>query len=78
MIFTELRFFVFFLLVFVIYWMTRSNFLRKLFLLAASYVFYGAWDYRFLALILLSTVVDYVAGLKLAKTSGRQKHCGCC
>ncbi len=35
------------------------------FLLVASYVFYGFWDWRFLGLILFSTVVDYLIGLKL-------------
>ena len=35
------------------------------FLLVASYVFYGFWDWRFLGLILFSTVVDYFIGLKL-------------
>jgi len=32
---------------------------RKHFLLAASYFFYGSWDWRFLGLIFLTTVVDY-------------------
>ena len=73
MIFTEVRFFVFFLTVFVVYWMLRSNSHRKWYLLLASYFFYGAWDYRFLALILLSTAVDYVAALQLVKTNGKPK-----
>jgi D-alanyl-lipoteichoic acid acyltransferase DltB (MBOAT superfamily) len=36
-------------------------------LLVASYVFYGAWDWRFLSLILTSTVVDYLVGLRLGQ-----------
>ncbi len=36
-------------------------------LLVASYTFYGAWDWRFLSLIWLSTLVDYVVGLRLAR-----------
>jgi alginate O-acetyltransferase complex protein AlgI len=35
-------------------------------MLAASYVFYGCWDYRFLFLILISTVIDYIGGLGVA------------
>ena len=35
-------------------------------LLVASYVFYGWWDWRFLGLILLSTVVDYFIGQRIA------------
>lgn len=35
---------------------------RNAFLLAASYFFYGSWDWRFLSLIWISTVIDYVCG----------------
>ena len=41
-------------------------------LLAASYVFYGAWDVRFLGLLLFSTVIDYVAGLRMAAASTQE------
>lgn len=41
---------------------------RWAFLLAASYFFYGSWDPGFLLLLLASTVVDYMAGLKLHRT----------
>jgi D-alanyl-lipoteichoic acid acyltransferase DltB (MBOAT superfamily) len=37
-------------------------------LLVASYIFYGAWDWRFLSLIFISTVLDYVCGLKIYKS----------
>ena len=38
---------------------------QNAFLLAASYVFYGYWDWRFLSLLLVSTVVDYTADIRL-------------
>ncbi len=38
---------------------------RKSFLLAASYYFYSCWDWRFLGLILASTLVDFLAGKKI-------------
>jgi D-alanyl-lipoteichoic acid acyltransferase DltB (MBOAT superfamily) len=38
-------------------------------LLVASYIFYGAWDWRFLGLILLSTLVDYFVGLRMARST---------
>jgi len=41
---------------------------QNIMLLVASYVFYGTWDYRFLALILASTAVDYLAGIGLSRT----------
>jgi alginate O-acetyltransferase complex protein AlgI len=44
-------------------------------LLLASYVFYGAWDWRFLSLIWISTLVDYVAGRAIAGTPpGRSRR----
>ncbi len=69
MAFCELRFFVFFLVVFSTYWILRRNTLRKSWLLICSYAFYAAWDWRFLTLILLSTAVDYLAAIGLAKSN---------
>ncbi|RBP27171.1 D-alanyl-lipoteichoic acid acyltransferase DltB (MBOAT superfamily) [Oceanihabitans sediminis] len=37
--------------------------------MAASYVFYGWWDWRFLSLLLFSSIVDYTIGLQMDKTS---------
>ena len=65
MIFTEFRFVAFFLVVFCVHWALKSNRARKLWLLFASYVFYAAWDWRFLSLIIASTLLDYFVGLKL-------------
>ena len=65
MIFTELSFLAFFALVFGVYWCLTSHRARKLWLLAASYFFYGAWDWRFLSLIVGSTALDYLVGLRL-------------
>ena len=68
MLFTEPRFLVFFVVVAAVHWALRSNGLRKAWLLAASYVFYGAWDWRFLSLIAISTLVDWTVGLRLRRT----------
>ena len=38
---------------------------QNLLLLAASYVFYGWWDYRFARLLAFSTVLDFVLGMKI-------------
>jgi alginate O-acetyltransferase complex protein AlgI len=64
-IFTELRFLGFLAIVLAVHWTLRSAWTRKLWLLAASYLFYGLWDWRFLSLIVGSTALDYVVGLKL-------------
>ena len=64
MLFNTLVFWLFFALVFALYRVLphrRQNHL----LLVASYVFYGWWDWRFLGLILISTVVDYVSARRI-------------
>lgn len=69
MIFTELRFLFFFLVVFAVHWALAGRRARQVWLLLTSYVFYGAWDVRFLGLIVLSTAVDYGVGRWLATES---------
>jgi alginate O-acetyltransferase complex protein AlgI len=60
-----LKFFAGFLL---LYWLVRNNLrARNILIVAASYLFYGWWDYRFLGLILLSSVLDYFVGLGIAR-----------
>lgn len=71
MIFTEFRFFLFFLAVFAVHWALTAQTPRKVWLLACSYLFYASWDWRFLSLVLLSTAIDYVVGLRLAATTDR-------
>ncbi len=68
MIFNSFEFAVFFPVVFAIYWMLRLR-AQNIFLLLASYVFYGFWDWRFLSLILFSTVVDYIVAQKIYASS---------
>ena len=67
MLFTELRFVLFFVIVFGVHWALRRNSPRKLWLLLCSYVFYAAWDWRFCSLMLLSTLVDYSTGHMVAR-----------
>ncbi len=72
MLFTEGRFFLLFAVAFGLYWSLRSNRLRKLWLLACSCAFYGAWDWRFLGLMFASIVIDYVAGRVLGFVQGQR------
>jgi D-alanyl-lipoteichoic acid acyltransferase DltB (MBOAT superfamily) len=69
MLFNSLDFAVFLPIVFFLYWFVtkRSLKLQNVLIVAASYVFYGWWDWRFLSLILFSTIVDYLVGLALHK-----------
>ena len=69
MLFNSIDFAIFLPIVFVAYWFLTNKSLRSqnLLIVAASYLFYGWWDWTFLLLILLSTVVDFTIGLKLKK-----------
>lgn len=69
MIFTDPLFFLFFAVVFSLYWLIRWNSVRKLFLLCSSYAFYAVWDWRFLSLIIISTLVDYSIGMPMQRSS---------
>ena len=74
MLFNSLEFALFLPIVFLIYWflVNKNLKLQNCFLLIASYVFYGWWDWRFLSLILLSTIVDYLVGIKIYNSPTKQ------
>ena len=66
MIFTSFDFILFLPLVFSIYWiLPKKGGSRNKLILVASYFFYGYWDWRFLSLIFLSTVVDFIIAKKI-------------
>lgn len=67
MLFNSIDFAVFLPVVFILYWfVTNKNLkLQNFLIVVASYLFYGWWDWRFLSLILFSTLVDYAVGRKL-------------
>ncbi len=64
MIYSNLEFLIFFTIIFTLYWLTNVR-ARVYVLLGASYLFYASWNAKFLALLLSSTLLDYVVGLKL-------------
>ncbi len=64
MLFNSFAFAVFLPIVLALYWVLPFR-LQNYMLLAASYFFYGYWDWRFLSLIAISTIVDYISGLKI-------------
>ncbi len=68
MLFNSIDFAIFLPVVFFIYWflLHKQHNWQNLFMVAASYVFYGWWDWRFLSLILFSTLIDYLCGRGLA------------
>ncbi len=74
MIFNSIDFLLFFPAVYLIY-LKLPHRGQNFFLLGASYFFYGYWDYRFLSLLIISTIVDYSAslGIKRSESLGRKK-----
>lgn len=76
MLFNSIDFAVFLPVVFVLYWFVFQRTLRvqNAFLLVASYVFYGWWDWRFLSLLLFSSLVDYFVGLGLRREERRKRR----
>ena len=68
MLFNSVAFFLFLPIVFAIYWaIQRSLRLQNTFLVLASYIFYGWWDWRFLGLIIFSTLLDYTLSRNMNK-----------
>ena len=68
MIFNSIEFLIFSLLFFILWPLARiKNSSRWGFIVSASFVFYGWWDWRFLFLIIFSGMIDYLAGLSMVK-----------
>jgi D-alanyl-lipoteichoic acid acyltransferase DltB (MBOAT superfamily) len=68
MTFNSFAFVVFLPLVFAVHWGLSSRVrLQNVVIIAASFIFYGWWDVRFLSLLLLSSVLDFTVGLLLDK-----------
>ncbi|MDC0204632.1 MBOAT family protein [Flavobacteriales bacterium] len=76
MLFNSIEFAIFLPIVFILYWfLTNKNLkLQNFLLLSASYFFYAWWDWRFLSLIIFSSTIDYIVGLRLASTTNEKKR----
>lgn len=75
MLFNSLSFLIFFPVVFILYWFVTKGNLKwqNILLLAASYYFYACWDWRFLFLLIFSTLLDYFTGLKMEQCEEKKK-----
>ena len=73
MSFVSVSFLFFLPIVFLLYWtMQRQLKLQNISLLIASYVFYGWWDWRFLILILITSLSSFLSGLYIAKSHNKR------
>lgn len=71
MLFNSVEFAIFLPIIFVLYWfVTNKNLsIQNALLLTGSYLFYGWWDWRFLSLIVFSSLADYIIGVQLGKSN---------
>ena len=77
MLFNSFEFALFLPVVFLLYWFvfTRSLRVQNLFVVGASYLFYGWWNWRFLLLIAFTSLCSYASGLlidRFRKQEGRR------
>jgi len=74
MLFNSFDFMIFLPIVFLLYWFVFTK--RKwqnLLVVVASYVFYGWWDWRFLLLIVVTSLCSYASGLLLEHFEGQRR-----
>ncbi len=76
MLFNSIDFAIFLPIVFVIYWFLTAKNLKhqNIFLLLCSYLFYGWWDWRFLSLIMASSLIDFYVAQKIEASSNHKKR----
>ena len=75
MLFNSLDFAVFLPLVFILYWsLKNSRKAQNVIILLASYTFYAFWDWRFLGLLIFSTLVDFYIGKALHSSTKPSKR----
>ncbi|WP_343680110.1 MBOAT family O-acyltransferase [Chryseobacterium arthrosphaerae] len=74
MLFNSIGFAIFLPVVFLLYWLVTNKNLRlqNILLLLASYYFYACWDWRFLFLLMFSTLLDYCTGLKMQEAENQK------
>ena len=76
MFFNSIDFAIFLPIVFFLYWfvVNKNLKLQNFLIVVASYLFYGWWDWRFLSLIVFSTLIDYSVGVRLSKEENISKR----
>ncbi len=76
MLFNSLGFAIFLPIVFFLYWFVVSKNLKaqNTLLLISSYYFYSCWDWRFLFLLIFSTLLDYYTGLKMSSSNSQKSR----
>ena len=75
MLFNSINFALFLPVVFILYWFfaNKNLKLQNILLLLSSYFFYACWDWRFMFLLLFSTLLDYITGLKMQDSKNKSQ-----
>ncbi|WP_119793011.1 MBOAT family O-acyltransferase [Flavobacterium anhuiense] len=75
MLFNSLNFALFLPVVFVFYWFVTNKSLKfqNILLLVSSYFFYSCWDWRFLFLLIFSTLLDFFSGIQIEKAKSQHQ-----
>jgi len=65
MLFNSINYFIFLTIFFLIYWLLLNKKIKSqnLFIVISSYIFYSFWNWKFLSIIIFSTLIDYTSGL---------------
>lgn len=75
MSFNSFEFALFLPIVFIVYWSLRGKLrIQNLFIITVSYLFYGWWDWRFLILILISSLSSYLTALGIKNTDQKKSR----
>lgn len=74
MLFNSVHFAIFLPIVLILYWFVTNKNLKfqNILLLGSSYFFYACWDWRFLFLLIFSTLLDYYTGIKMSDAKNQK------
>ena len=81
MLFNSFEYLIFLPIVFLIYWSVfdyalskcqHQLLLQNLFIVVASYIFYGWWDWRFLILIAITTILSFLSGIGIERAPAQR------
>jgi len=73
MLFNSIDFAIFLPIVFILYWSIKGLKFQNLLLLVSSFIFYGWWDWKFLGLLVLSSVIDFFSSILIYNTDIKKR-----
>lgn len=76
MLFNSINFAIFLPIIFILYWFffSKNNSTQNALLILASYYFYSCWDWRFLFLLIFSTLLDFLTAIKVEKSKSEKSR----